>query len=204
MEKIFDLADIENLERFYRVNFTTKISGIQSPNLIGTLDQNGNSNLAIFNSVIHISSNPPTLGFLQRPLTVHRQTYENIKMKGFFTINSVTTDFIKNAHQTSAKYSNGISEFEQCNFTEQYIDNFQIPFVKESPIKIGMSWEEEHLIQSSGNIFIVGKIQKIILDDSLLANDGNVLLEKINLAGVAGLDSYFKLEKIARFEFARP
>ena len=204
MEKIFSLEQIQNFERFYRVNFLTKICGPQSANLVGTIDEQGISNLAIFNSVTHISSNPPTLGFFQRPLTVPRQTYQNIKQAGFFTINSVGIDSIKKAHQTSAKFEKGVSEFEKCQFSEQFIEGFPAPFVSESSIKIGLSLEEEHLLQSSGNILIVGKIQKIIINSNILEEDGNILLEKANLASLAGLDSYFKIEKIARFEFARP
>lgn len=204
MEKIFNLADLEAFERFYRVNFITKLCGIQSANLVGTVDENGVSNLAIFNSISHISASPPCMGLFQRPLTVPRQTYENIKRQGFFTINQVKTSFIKNAHYTSAKFEKGISEFENCQLTEEYMDDFPVPFVKESGIKIGLSFEEEHLIKANNNILIVGKIQKVILPEEALAEDGNILLEKLDTAGVAGLDSYFEINKIARFDFARP
>ncbi len=204
MEKIFDLSDIQAFERFYRVNFITKLCGISNANLVGTLDENGVSNLAIFNSVTHISANPPCMGLFQRPLTVPRQTYENIKNKGFFTINQVKSSFVKNAHHTSAKFEKGISEFEKCQLTEQYVEDFPIPFVKESGIKVGLSFEEEHLIKANGNILIVGKIQKVILPEIALAEDGNILLEKIETVGVAGLDTYFAINKIAQFDFALP
>ena len=204
MEKIFTLQDIEAFERFYRVNFITKLCGIRNANIIGTIDENRIPNLAIFNSVTHIGANPPFMGFVNRPLTVPRQTYDNIKREGFFTINMVDTSFIKKAHQTSAKFEKGISEFETCELTPLQLDDFPIPFVKESPIKIGLSFEEEHLIKCNQNILIVGKIQKVILPEKALAEDGNILLENIDVAGVAGLDSYFEINKIARLEFARP
>lgn len=205
MEKIFDLQDLQAFERFYRVNFITKLCGIRNANLIGTVDENGVSNLGIFNSVSHISARPPMMGFFQRPLTVPRQTYDNIKQTGYFTINQVGTDFIEKAHGTSAKFEKGESEFQACALTEQYLEDFPVPFVKESAIKIGLSFEEEILIKSANeNILIVGKIQKVILPEEAVAEDGNILLENINTVGVAGLDSYFKLEKLARFGFARP
>ncbi|MEM6967707.1 MAG: flavin reductase, partial [Bacteroidota bacterium] len=121
MEKVFDLQDLEAFERFYRVNFVTKLCGIRNANLIGTVDENGISNLGIFNSVSHISARPPMMGFFQRPLTVPRQTYENIKRTGYYTINQVRTDFIKKAHYTSAKFEKGASEFRACELTEQYL-----------------------------------------------------------------------------------
>ena len=89
--------------------------------------------------------------------------------------------------------------------TEQWLEDFPVPFVKESAIKIGLSFEEELLIKSANdNILIVGKIQKVILAEEALAEDGNILLENIETTGVAGLDSYFEINKIGRFEFARP
>ena len=204
MEKIFSLQDIEAFERFFRVNFITKLCGIRNANLIGTVDENGISNLAIFNSVAHIGANPPYMGFINRPLTVPRQTYDNIKNTGFFTINQVNNSFYKKAHGTSAKFEKGISEFETCELTEQYLKDFPIPFVQESLIKIGLSFEEEHLIQCNKNILIIGKIQHVIISEHLVAEDGDILLEKANSTGVAGLDSYFELKKIARLHFARP
>lgn len=204
MEKSFTLQDLEAFERFYRVNFITKLCGIRNANLVGTIDENQVSNLAIFNSVTHIGANPPYMGFINRPLTVPRQTYDNIKRTGFFTINQVNTSFFKKAHQTSAKFEKGISEFTECELTEQFVEDFPVPFVKESLIKIGLSFEEEHLIQCNQTILIVGKIQHVLLDDSLLAEDGNILLEKANATGVAGLDSYFEIKNLDRLAFARP
>jgi len=204
MEKIFDLADLEAFERFYKVNFITKLCGIRNANLIGTTDENGISNLAIFNSVTHIGANPPYMGFIQRPLTVPRQTYDNIKRSGFFTINQVNNSFFKKAHQTSAKYKKGVSEFETCELTEQIADDFPVPFVQESLIKIGLSFEEEHLIKCNQNILIIGKIQKVILSEDLIDEDGSILLEKANTIGVSGLDTYFEIKQIGKMKFARP
>lgn len=204
MEKVFDLADLEAFERFYRVNFITKLCGIRNANLIGTTNENGTGNLAIFNSVTHIGANPPFMGFIQRPLTVPRQTYDNIKRAGFFTINQVNNAFFKKAHQTSAKYEQGVSEFETCELTEQYVEDFPIPFVQESLIKIGLSFEEEHLIKCNQNILIVGKIQKVILPENLIDEDGSILLEKANTTGVAGLNTYFEISQIGKMKFARP
>ncbi len=204
MEKTFDLADLEAFERFYKVNFITKLCGIRNANLIGTVDENGISNLAIFNSVAHIGANPPYMGFIQRPLTVPRQTYDNIKRSGFFTINQVNNSFFKKAHQTSAKYEKGVSEFEACELSEQIVDDFPVPFVQESLIKIGLSFEEEHLIKCNQNILVIGKIQKVILSESLINEDGSILLEKANTTGVSGLETYFEIKQIGKMKFARP
>ncbi|MEM8846156.1 MAG: hypothetical protein AAGD17_03545 [Bacteroidota bacterium] len=68
---------ITDLPSRERANFINTISGFKSANLIGSKSKEGISNLAIFNSVIHLGSNPALLGFVLRPITVERHTYEN-------------------------------------------------------------------------------------------------------------------------------
>ncbi len=76
-------ADLAKLDKRYRANFFNTLTGFKSANLIGTYDENDKENLAIFNSVIHLGANPPLMGFILRPTTVERHTYENIKKQAF-------------------------------------------------------------------------------------------------------------------------
>ena len=72
----FDQTDFNKMDKFYNANFINSLSGIKSANLIGTKDSNNQTNLAIFSSIIHIGSNPPLLGFINRPHSVERHTLE--------------------------------------------------------------------------------------------------------------------------------
>jgi flavin reductase (DIM6/NTAB) family NADH-FMN oxidoreductase RutF len=125
-------------------NLINAVTGIKSANLIGTISNAGEKNLAIFSSVIHLGSNPPLIGFIVRPSgEVPRHTYENIRENGFYTINHVHREFIEQAHYTSAKFDRAVSEFEACRLTEEYVGDFPAPFVKESRLKLGMQLEQE-------------------------------------------------------------
>jgi flavin reductase (DIM6/NTAB) family NADH-FMN oxidoreductase RutF len=84
--------DILEMEKIFRLNFVNSIPGYKSANLIGTKSKAGVSNLAVFSSVVHLGSNPPLLGFM-RPAVVPRDTYQNIKETGKFTINHIHDDF---------------------------------------------------------------------------------------------------------------
>ena len=179
--------DILQLERFFRVNLVNTASGIRSPHLIGTADKNGNTNLAIFNSVVHIGANPPALGFIMRPHTVERHTYENIKETGVFTLNLVHSDIIEKAHQTSASYSREQSEFETCGFNEEYLKGFSAPFVQECELKMGLSLLEEHLIEFNQTILLIGQIDHLILPDSCVKQNGSIDHDLVFTVGVAGL-----------------
>ena len=82
--------DIQDLERRKRLNIINSVTGIKPANLIGTVSDSGQENLAIFSSVVHLGSDPAVLGFITRPTgEVHRHTYENLKENGFYTINQV-------------------------------------------------------------------------------------------------------------------
>ena len=204
MTKAFTFDEIMELPSRYRANLINKVSGFKSANLIGTQSKNGQTNLAIFNSVMHIGANPPYLGFILRPTTVQRHTYENIKETGVYTINQVTTKIHQQAHQTSAKYERAISEFEAVGLTEFYQDDFHAPFVAESHIKIGLSFQEEQLIQCNDTRLVIGKIEHLILPEAAILEDGDVALEQIDTATVAGLYNYYKPEHIGKYGYIKP
>lgn len=204
MNKTFTFHEIMDLPSRFRANLINKVSGFKSANLIGTKSKSGQTNLAVFNSVMHIGANPPYLGFILRPTTVERHTYENIKETGFYTINQITTKIHQQAHQTSAKYERGVSEFEAVGLTEFYQNDFHAPFVTESHIKIGLSFQEEQLIQCNDTRLIIGKIEHLILPETAILEDGDVTLEELDTAAVAGLYNYYKPERLGKYGYVKP
>ena len=136
---ILSKYEIEELPRLKRLNLVNSLSGIKAACLIGTSDELVRTNVAIFNSVIHLGTQPPLMGFIMRPNNeVRRHTLENIEQIGVFTVNHVHSDFYKKAHYTSAKFDAGVSEFDACGLTEEYLVGFDAPFVHESELKIGL------------------------------------------------------------------
>ena len=201
---IITKENILEFEKLYRTNLFNSLSGFKSANLIGTISKEGKTNLAIFSSVIHVGANPPLMGLLLRPVSVERHTYSNIKETGFFTINQIHKDIFKQAHQTSARYDKDVSEFDACGFTSEYSVTVKAPYVKESKIKIGLKFLEEHEIKSNGTIFIVGEIIEVIVPDEVITNEGYVDIEKAETIAISGLDSYHETKRIARLSYAKP
>lgn len=195
--------NIVEFEKFYRTNFINSLSGFKSANLIGTISAKEHKNLAIFSSVIHVGANPPALGFLMRPISVERHTYNNIKETGYYTINHINKEIFKKAHQTSAGYDKNVSEFDECGLNFEFSDEFPAPYVKEAKIKIGLRFIEENEIKYNGTIFIVGEIVEIIVLDVVVSKDGFVDIEKAGTIAVSGLDSYHETKKIARLSYAK-
>jgi len=195
---------ILEFEKFYRTNFVNSVSGFKSANLIGTKSRDGKTNLAVFSSVIHVGANPQLIGMLVRPASVPRHTHINIKERGYFTINHINKEIFKQAHQTSARYIENISEFDECGLTPEYTEPVRAPYVKESKIKIGCTFVEEHLIKSNDTIFIVGEIMEVIIPDDVLMNDGYIDIEKAGTIAISGLESYHETKRIARLSYAKP
>ena len=200
----FNSNDLDGLSKIYRLNLINSITGYKSANLIGTQSLNGITNLAIFSSVIHLGSNPALIGFVLRPTTVPRHTYSNLKATGNFTLNTVTKDYIKEAHQTSAKYPEEISEFDVTNFTVENKKKINAPYVKGSPIQIGCNYENEYHINENNTILIIGSIQDLYISQTLLMDDGWVQLDNENIVTINGLDGYAVPKLIDRFPYARP
>lgn len=106
-------SELEQLDKEVRTNLINSLSGFKSANLIGTRNLENQLNLAIFSSVCHIGANPALMGFIHRPTSVERHTFENIVATEEFTINAISSSFIEQAHQTAARYKRSESEFEK-------------------------------------------------------------------------------------------
>ena len=201
---ILDKQAIQGMESRIRATLINKISGIKPANLLATQSSAGLQNLALFNSVVHIGAAPPYLGFILRPTTVPRHTYDNLRETGYYTINAVTTQWHEHAHKTSGKFDRQNSEFHHCGLTPVFHGDFPVPFVHESPIGIGMRFEEEHLIHCNGTRLIVGSVELLVLPEGSVEQDGDVSLDALGLAAIGGLDTYYRCEEIGRYAYYRP
>ena len=200
----FNLTDIAQMDRTLRLHLINSCTGIKPANLIGTVDAEGRENLAIFSSVVHLGSNPPYLGFVMRPQTdVKKDTYQNISTSGYYTINHVPVEMIKNAHYTSAKFDSEVNEFERCQIESEYREDFPAPFVKEAPVKIGLRKVNEIPIPENGTILMVGIIERLIVPERVLDFEGKINLQQIRTAGISGLNTYYGLTKLEEFPYVR-
>lgn len=197
-------SEIAVLPKRYRTNLINSLSGFKSGNLIGTISPDGQENLAIFTSVVHLGANPAMMGFIMRPVSVPRHTYENIIATKQFTINQVAIDFYKKAHQTAARYDREQSEFAATGLTSFYSGNCLAPYVKESAVKIGLSFVEALEIKANGTQMMIGAIEEVIVAPELILEDGYLDLEQAGTVAVSCLDGYHQTNQLARLTYAKP
>lgn len=196
--------DISQFEKRYRTAFINSLAGFRQAVLVGTRSVDGFANLAIFNSLIHLGANPALFGLMSRPDTVQRDTLQNILDTKAYTLNYIQSAQYKKAHQTSARYDRGVSEFEQVDFRESYHASFHAPFVEDAVVKIAMKFEESIPIQLNGTVLVIGSVQHVEVDAAIVGSDGFVDLSAADVLISQGLDAYFVSKEIGRLAYAKP
>lgn len=205
MSKIkINKVQIQELEKQKRVHLINSLGGFKSVALVGTVDENQNTNLSIFSSFFHIGANPALIGMIFRPSPPERDTMRNILDTGFYTINHINESIYRQAHQTSARYEKGVSEFDVTNLNAEYKDDFYAPFVLESSIQLGIEFIEKVDITINNTTMIIGEIVQIYVPENCLNDDGFIDLEKANTITCSGLDSYHKTIRLDRLSYAKP
>ena len=202
--KCYTPSDLQAMDRYVRANFVNCLSGFKPAALIVSQDKNGLSNVALFNNIVHLGADPALIGFINRPREATPHTLGNIESTGYYTINHINTPQISAAHQTSAKYPTGVSEFEKVELVEQFRPEFSIPFVEGSPAQIGLRLVEILPIQQNGTYLVIGELQCAFLEEAHVSADGFVDLAEAGAVSTLGLQGYYQPKFIQKEGYARP
>jgi flavin reductase (DIM6/NTAB) family NADH-FMN oxidoreductase RutF len=204
------LEEIKSWERFYRANFVNSLTGYKSVSLIGTSDALGRFNLAIFSSIVHLGSDPALVGYINRPRAAAPHTLANIEATGIYTINHIHPAMLNQAHQTSAKYEEGESEFEATGLEALVRENCAAPFVKASRLQYSLRLEEIVPIRQNETYLVIGAVQDVYLQQTglepgagLLQEDGFLALEQIASCASLGADGYYLPTPLKRIPYAK-
>ncbi|MCX6193859.1 MAG: flavin reductase [Cytophagales bacterium] len=203
MKSTYSIAEIQSWDRFTRANFINTLSGFKSLSLIGTVNGKGISNLAIFSNIVHLGADHALIGFINRPLEAAPHTLQNIQETGFYTVNLVTESMCNQAHQTSAKYPEGVSEFEMTGLTEEYREGWKAPFVEESSVQYLLKFEQVIPIELNGTFLVIGSLQAAFVPAEIQEEDGFLDLAKVEILTSLGTSGYYKTEKISKLPYAK-
>ena len=201
--KHYSKKDINEMNRIYRLNLINSCTGYKSANLIGTISTNKIYNVAVFSSITHLGSDPALLTFIVRPTTVPRDTYKNIIDTKQFTVNHINVDDIEDAHHTSARYPEMISEFDMTKLEKEFKDGYSAPFVKSSKIKLGCKFLNQYEIKENNTLLMVAEINDIFFEENIIEKDGWLNLDTAKTVTVNGLDGYALPKLAQRFKYAK-
>jgi flavin reductase (DIM6/NTAB) family NADH-FMN oxidoreductase RutF len=201
--KSFSIEQIKLMDRFTRTHFINTLSGFKSVSLIGTINNLGQTNLAIFSNLVHIGADPALIGFVNRPMEAAPHTLANIQATEFYTVNHVHQEIYTMAHQTSAKYPEHISEFEAVGLTPLFRPGISAPFVGESQIQYVLKLEEVIPIKLNGTFLVVGSLQQAFIPEEIMEEDGYLSIEKANSLCSLGINGYYETKFLDKLPYAK-
>jgi flavin reductase (DIM6/NTAB) family NADH-FMN oxidoreductase RutF len=200
----FPIDLISSWDRFHRGHFINSLSGFKPVSLIATVGPDGVSNLGVFSNIVHLGADPALVGFVNRPREAAPHTIRNIEAGRYYTINHIHPDFLDRAHQTSAKYPDGVSEFAAVGLGEEWKAGFPVPFVEGSPVQYALELAEVMPIPLNGTYFVIGRILHVFVDERIVGSDGLIDLYEAGSMVSLGLDAYGTVMPHARFAYAKP
>lgn len=204
MSKVLVSSDFDALQTRHRANLFNSLAGYKSANLLGSINAQGQTNLALMSSVFHIGANPPLVGLLIRPHSVPRHSLENLLEMGVFTLNMVTKAMYRQAHQTTARYPREQSEFAATGFDEEYSDALKAPYVSQSPVKTGLSLVETQTLNVNDTVLVIAEIIELRINPDVMREDGQLDLEAAGAVAISGLDEYHEASSLERLAYPKP
>jgi len=173
-----------------------------------TIDAQGNSNLSPFSFFNVFSANPPIMIFsparrVRNNTTKH--TLENVIEVKEVVINVVNYDIVQQMSLASTEYAKDVNEFEKAGFTMLNSDLVKPFRVAESPIQFECKVTEVVALGNEGGAgnLVICEVVKMHLKEAILAEDGSIDQEKLDLVARAG-GSYYTRAKSGFFEIPKP
>lgn len=194
---------IKSWDRLYRANFINCLSGYKPVSLIGTLNEKGELNTAIFSNIVHIGSDPALVGFINRPEAASPHTLNNIRVTKQYTINHINASFVAAAHQTSAKYPEGENEFMQAGLHSIFRAPCTAPFVVESNLQYALQLVEIIPIEYNKTFLVIGLVTDVFMQENVLETDGFIDVEKAGSIVSLGVDAYAAATHFVRYQYAK-
>ena len=174
-----------------------------------TLSKEGNANLAPYSFFNLFSSNPPIVVFSSNRRgrdNTTKDTYHNLLDNGEVVINIVSYDLVHQMNISSTDYAENINEFSKAGVTPIASEVVKPFRVKEAKVQLECILEDtKHLGNEggAGTLFICA-IQKIHIHASILAEDGLIDAQKIDLVGRLGRNDYVRAIGDAIFSINNP
>lgn len=195
----------DSWEPRYRAQFFNSLGGPRQAGLITTFSPEGVSNAATFNQTLHVSANPPQLGFLFRPLTGEHQGLRYLRTQGCFGFNMLAGGTLEaqQIHQCSAKYPEGQSELEAVNLEWQAFKTLNAPRVEQAVVAYGLRLTEEHNL-SNGTTLVVGSVEEVHLSPNMQVHSRGFVQHPDDLLLAQGLDTYHHCTALISLSYAQP
>ncbi len=166
---------------------------------------NGTYNLAPFSFFNAITSNPPILmlsvGWKDEAL--RKDTWVNISERNHFVVHIPSGEQVHDVSHSSTVLPHGVSETDKFNICLEDVQGWPLPMVKGTKIAFLCEKYAIHEIGEDPQGLILGKINRILIDDDAVSQDnGRILIDplKVNPLARLGGNQYSLLGEIITFQ----
>lgn len=146
----------------------------------------GNYNLAPFSFFTAVCSDPPVIMIsvgASKPDGSAKDTYANIIKNERFVLHIAGSDLAQEVTQSAASLPHGESELAHCELETVAFEGFELPRVLGPKVALACKLYQHQDIGNSNQHLIFGQIEKIWLDDTVVAEDAKGRL-KVNAEAV--------------------
>lgn len=157
--------------------------------LVGTKSKDGVDNLAIFNTLSQLGTNPPLYSLLIRPLDRVRDTYANIIDGKYWTCNAIPPQMMNQAHATAEHFPPDRSEFEVLGIEKESKVGVEAPFVFASPVQMWIQYIRKLPIPENGTQLLIGRLRKLWVDERWM-NEGSMAWHSYQALSSWGVNGY--------------
>ena len=187
----------------YRAQFFNSLSGPRQVGLLTSFSPEGIANAAVFSQTLHVSANPPQLGFLFRPLTDEHQGLRYCREQKAFGFHLLAGQIFeaRQLHQCSAKYPEGQSELDSVGLPWQSFERIHAPRITSALVSYGLQLDEEHLL-ANGSVLVVGSVVEVHLAPSMTIEENGFVPMPEDHFTAQGLDTYLHSRTVIQLPYA--
>ncbi len=121
-----------------------------------------------------------------------RYSYNLIKDEGLFVINLVTKDLLKVSDWCGCRSGKNYDKFKETHLDKEYIDDFPIPVIKQSPVNL--LCKVKQIVELGSHDMFIADVINVIVDNNLLDEKGTLDLNKAKLISYSH-GRYYSLEE---------
>lgn len=158
--------------------------------MIGTYDEEGNAN--VMNIAWGGQCGPKHIAINIGLPEAEKKTLKNIKAKKEFTVSYATKDTMAISDYFGLFSGNNINKIEEAEVTVLKAENVDAPLIAEYPLTAECKVLEMNE-NDIGEMHIIAEIVNVSADESILDDDGNVSMDKLQPIAYDSIEKTYRL-----------
>lgn len=200
------LIDPDAISKLDLYNHMTRLITPRPIAWVSTRSRSGIDNLAPYSYFNAVGTKPPTLMFCPANKIdgTKKDTLVNIESTGQFVVNIVSALLVQEMNQSSAEYSEEVSEFDAVGLSRASSHRVEVPRVAEALAAIECELHSVIILGTGagGASLVIGRIVAIDVQDQCLDSQGQIDPAVLDTIGRMGGPNYATTRE--RFEVDRP